>query len=259
MLLVSLAEKRVEQCLIRIPITDAEVSDVQLLPGGTHIALALFKKGKENSHIVRLFAESQWLFAKAWRVAHEFCFDTTSSSNTVYYPQLCVSRNLLLCTAPVLSRHLVALEVTPDSKLEQTGAVQFDSAPSALCAFTAGNEQLVATAHADSTVRLWRQVETAAAAGRTFALEECSRVSADTAFWRLISSAVGILLQPEYPDKIMSLCRTDGTRLDAPLLQPQLGELDLWCGCAVGLNVFAYDKESESLVTLETRGSDAEL
>ena len=259
MLRVSLAEKRVEQCLIRVPITDAYVTDVQLLPGGTHIVLALFRKGKKNvySHIVRLFAESQWLFAKAWRVAHEFCFDTISG-NSVYSPRLCVSRNLLLCAATFFSCRLVALEVTRDSKLVQTGVVYFDSAPSALCAFTAGNEQLVATAHADRTVHLWRQVKTATAAGRTFALEECSRVSADTTFRCLISSAAGLLLQPEYPDKIMSLCRTDGTRLDAPLLQPQLGELRIRCACAVGSNVLAFDFESESLVTLETCGSDAE-
>ena len=241
---VSLAEKRVEQCLIRVPHTDAHVSDVQLLPGGTHIALALYRNGKENgySHIVRLFAESQ---LNAWPVAHEFCLDTTSPGNIIYSPQLCVSRNLLLCTAPVHSR-LVALEVTRDSKLVQTGAVQFNSAPTALCAFTACNDQLVATAHADRTVRLWCHVETAAAARCTFALEECSRVSVDTTCFRLISSAAGLLLQPESEQPTTArLYRTDGTRLDAPLLQPQLGQLKLLCGCADGLNVLAYDRESE--------------
>ena len=249
---VSLAEKRVEQCLIRVPHTDSIVTDVQLLSGGTHIALALFRKGKANgySHIVRLFAESQ---LNAWRVAHEFCFDTTSN---YINPRLCVSRNLLLCAAPVLSRRLVALEVTHDSKLVQTGAVQFDSD---MCAFTAGNDQLVATAHADRTVRLWHHVEAAAAARSTFALEECSRVSADTTFGLIISSAEGLLLHPKsYFDKSMRLCRTDGTRLDVLQPQPQLGQLRIKCGCAVGLNVLAYDEDSKSLVTFETRGSDAE-
>ena len=257
MLRVSLAEKRVEQCLIRVPHTDAIVSDVQLLPGGTQIALALYRGGMlyDYSHIVRLFTESQ---LNAWRFAHEFCFDTTSSSKQADLPRLCVSRNLLLCAARGLSRRLVALKVTRDSKLVQTGAVQFDLAPSDLCAFTAGNEQLVVTAHADRTVRLWRHVETAAATRRTFALEECDHVSADTTCLHLISSAAGLLLQPDDPDMAMRLCRTNGTRLDAPLPQPQLGKLRILCGCAVGLNVFAYDKMSESLVTLETRGSDAE-
>ena len=151
-------KERVEQCIIRVPHTDARVSDVLLLNGGTHIALALCRKENLDSHIVCLFAESQ---LNAWRVAHEFCFDTTPG-NIVYLPRLCVSRNLLLCVTPIYSRRLVALEVTRDSKLVQTRAVQFDSAPSDLCAFTAGNEQLVATAHADRTVRLWRHVKTAA-------------------------------------------------------------------------------------------------
>ena len=255
---VSLAKKRVDQCLIRVPHTDADVSDVQLLPGGTHIALALYKGGIKNeySHIVRLFAESQLI---GWSVTHEFCFETTSCSINVFYTsRLCVSRNLLLCAAPVLSRRLVALKVTRDSKLVQTGAVQFDSAPSDLCAFTVGNDQLVAIAHADRTVHLWRHVETAAAARRTFTLEKCSRVSADTTCRCLISSAAGLLLLPDYPVNTMRLCRIDGTHLDAPFPLSQLKPpLNLWCACAIGLNVLLYDRESESLVTLKTRGSNA--
>lgn len=251
MVRVSLAEKRVVESICRASHTDATVSDVRVL-SAAHIALALYKQEKGSiAHSVRLLVRQS---NNTWRVAHELRFDSTSGDK-VYSPRLCIFRDLLLCAARYPSIRLVALEVTNDSHLQQIGCLKFDSPLLDLGAFVSasGDQQLVATAHADCTVRLLRHVEAIAAAARsTFALEECSRVITNTKFNRIISTAVGLLLQPVSPEKTVRLCRINGTHLEEPIPQPQLGSLDIWCGCSAGRNVFIYDRESKSLLTIDT-------
>lgn len=251
---VSLVDKRVVECLFRTPYIEADehYSDVQLLSGGAQIALA-YRKGNIGSlqHILLLLTlqSNWWNFSSSWSIAHQLCFDAGPYFTE---PRLCASRNLLLYAAPRHSCRLVALQVTHDSKLQHFGEVNFDAPRWALCAFTSGDEHLVATAHEDCTVRLWRHVEAADAAGGTFALEECSRMSADTKFETTISTAAGLILQPVAPDRTVRLCRIDGTHLHEPLPQPQIGSLRIACGCPVGRSALVFDSQSKSLLTLDT-------
>ena len=69
----------------------------------------------------------------------------------------------------------VAIEVTSDSKFCPAGAMQFDSNINGVYAFASGGEQLVATTHADKTVRLWRDLATATHSG-AIALQQCCGV-----------------------------------------------------------------------------------
>lgn len=163
---VALAEKSVVECLFRAPQTEGTLSGLGVLSGGAHIALAVYKRDSGGfSNCVLLLARE----SNAWRVAHELRFDTTPLFPN-YFPRLCVSWNLLLCAVLRFSCRLVALQ-NDDSQLLQRGHVIFDSPISAMCAFTSGNEHLVATAHVDRTVRLSCHVATAAAAEDTIALE----------------------------------------------------------------------------------------
>lgn len=252
---VSLAEKRVVECLVRVNHTDANLSDVKAMSDGVHVAIALCKEEWKDAsrevqyaHTVRLLAR-KW---HTWRVVHELLFDTTSG-DSVSFPRLCVSQNLLLCIAPSLSVQLTALEVTGHSKLRQKATAIFDSPPRDLCAFVSGAQQnLVATAHENCTVCVWRHVEAAATSESAFSLEKCFSISSsNTKFVTVIRAAAGLLLQPEGPDKTARFCRTDGTYLEEPLPQPQLGRLSIWCGCPVGRAVLLYDKGSESLITFD--------
>lgn len=221
---------------------------MRLLPGGMHIALALYevKDGNNFKHFVRLLSRES---NNKWRVAHELYFDTTAVMTA---SRLCTSRNLLICAALRHSRRLMALQVTHGSRLRIIGEQNFDSPLWALCGFTSGSEHLVATAHEDRTVRLSRHIEPTAAAGWAFALVECFRFSADTTFRSIINCATALLLQPDSHDQTVLFCRINGTRLDEPIPQTQLGSLNVRCGCLVGPINFIYDWESKSLLTFDS-------
>lgn len=266
---VSLAEKRAAQCLYLVPDshTDEEhLSDVRMLPDGAHIALAFWKpektdKGDGYAHFVRLLArQSYWSWwswrlmqADTWSVVDEKRFDSTFSNNTPVYSRLCISRNLIICTARRPSRFLVGIQVTHDSHLKVTSNVEFDSPIRAVCAFTSGTEHLVVTTHEDCSVRLWRHIEATAGTEDTFKFEECEpAVRTNMTFESVIKTSEGLLLQPDNPkDKIARFCRIRGTRLEEPIPQPQLGRINIRCGCSVELSDLIYDRESSSLLTLD--------
>lgn len=248
---VSLADKRVAQCLCcGSPRTDGLPTDVRLLPSGLHIALALTKSGSvAKTHNVRLLARQ----AESWSPVHELSFDNTLGGSEL--SRFCVSRNLLLCIARHPSRLLVALQVTNESKLTPTCQVSFESIPSALCAFTSGSEYLVAIAHEDCTVRLYCHTQRIDPAGGAFSLEERSRVNTTAKISGIISIPAGLLLIPgmQLPDKTVRLCRSNGKHLEQPLEQPQLGILDIHCGCSIARIALLYEAGFKMLVALESR------
>ena len=158
------------------------------------------------------------------------------------YPAAFCSALLSQC-----SRRLVAMEVTSDSKLRPAGALQFDSNIRGVCAFASSGEQLVATTHADSTVRLWRHLATATNSG------ESRWRSAAASFLRfcvnqIVCADTGLLVSSGGDG--VQLCRVDGSRIGAPIAQPQLGDANIMCWCRVQDTVVAYDSKSESLLTL---------
>lgn len=262
---VSLAEKLMAFSLYSQPGDErmAHLSDIAMLPDGVHIAIAIHKPKFQEQKASGFFARMKGdrvikrnefysvrllsLESDTWRFSHKLRFEVVSDFNFID-PRICVSQNLLLCAAFHPSRRLVALQVTVDSKLQKIGEMRFDSAPSALCAFISGTEHLVATAHKDCTVRIWKHLE-AAAAG--FSLKECSRVTADTMFKTIVRTASGLLLQPEN-DKTVRLCRLDSARLVELIPQPQLGSISIECGCTVGRSTLVYDNISESLLSLDS-------
>ena len=142
------------------------------------------------------------------------------------------------------------MEVTSDSKLRPAGALQFDSDIRGVCAFASSGEQLVATTHADKTVRLWRHLATATNSG-AIALEECCRVVSEVWVDQIVCADTGLLVSSGVNG--VQLCRVDGSRIGAPIAQPQLGDANIRCWCRVQDTVVAYDCKSASLLTLSTK------
>ena len=246
---VSLATQCLDDCVTRVSKSDGYVTAMQLLPGAdARIALflSLWAAGQTQCrHSVRLLSHQ----SDTWRVTHETPFDTTEK-RTWACNGLCISRGLLLCAALYDSNLLVALEVTSDSKSRPAGALQFNSNIRGVCAFASSSEQLVATTHADKTVRLWRHLATATNSG-AIALEECCRVVCERELSCIVYADVGLLVANVGGG--VQLCGVDGSRIGAPIAQPQLGDADIWCWCHVQDTVVAYDGKSASLLILSTK------
>lgn len=243
---VSLETKCIEQCVARVPEEECLVAGVQLLQtpsAAARIALTLFKRvsdtpGETKWRLsVRLLAHK----SNSWSVTDEAPFEYSPH----IYSGVCVSRGLLLCAALKFSRRLVALKVTSDSLLKPAGEYTFDSDLNGLCAYASGGEQLVATTHADCTVRVWKHLV------GEFALEECCRVTAELPLQRIIYSNAGLLASC-WNTNTVHLFRVNGSRIETPVAQPQLESARVTCFCRTQDTIVASDLNSNSLLTLGT-------
>ena len=118
-------------------------------------------------------------------------------------------------------------------------------------------QQLVATAHGDRTVRVWRHLE-ASALSATIGLQECCR-SLSRQCWQ--GNVVGQHFLCE-----RKAFRLEWERLERANVQrerrarwwaapkQQLGKRRIWSWCSAQDTFIAYDKESESLLTQHLRG-----
>ena len=248
---MSLATQCLDECITRVSESDGRVTAVQLLPGAAvRIALILsLNVGTAGTglcrHSVRLLARQ----SHTWNDAHDAIFDNTEE-NMWGCNGLCVSHGLLLCAVLQLSRRLVAMEVTSDSKLRAAGTLQFDSVIKGICAFASSGEQLVATTHADNTVRLWRHLATATNSG-AIALQQCCSVVSEIWVIQIVCADTGLLVSNG--GDIVQLCKVDGLSIGKPIAQPQLENANILCWCRVQNTVVAFDLKSASLLTIGTK------
>lgn len=249
---VSLETYCFEQCVTRVPRVDGNVTGVQLLQktlsNTPDIALTIFNDSRTDSHrhSVRLLTRES--NAYTWSVTYETELDF--SERSIYSNSICVSCGFLLCAAHWYSRRLVALEVTRDSKLRPAGAFEFDSEINGLCEFKSGGEQLVATTHEDSTLRVWRH-QLQAAAETDIELVECCRVTTGNFVCNIVSAYAGLLVASNGTGP-MRLCIVTGSHVEAPVPQPQLGNAGIKCWCRAHDEIVAYDRNTKSLLLLSS-------